>query len=55
MTDAMFQSLQDREKVYAFAAAAERDSRLNVEEKRVYHDTLIELEYGFDFFTRAHP
>lgn len=40
---------------YELRTAIERDNRLNTEEKRVYHDTLIELEFGEGFFRRAHP
>ena len=39
----------------AIQVAQDRDNRLNKEEARVYNDTLIELEYGFGFFQRAHP
>lgn len=35
--------------------AAERDSRLNSEEKQVYDYTRIELEFGPGFLLRAHP
>lgn len=40
---------------YCLRMAQERDSRFNNEEQRVYDDTRIELEYGSDFFRRAHP
>lgn len=35
--------------------ALDRDDRLNNEERRVYEDTLVELEFGAGFFRRAHP
>jgi hypothetical protein len=40
---------------YRLRVALDRDDRLNTEEQRVYDDTQIELEYGSDFFRRAHP
>jgi len=40
---------------YRLQLAIDRDERLTTAEVRVYNDTLIELEYGPDFFFRAHP
>lgn len=40
---------------YRTRVALDREDRLNNEEKRVYEDTILMLEYGPNFFRRAHP
>jgi len=40
---------------YRARVAFDRDERLNWEERRVYDEALIELEFGPGFFRRAHP
>lgn len=42
-------------RAYRLKVAMDREERLNNEEKRVYEDTVLILEYGPNFFRRAHP
>jgi hypothetical protein len=45
----------DANREFRARIALERDERLNTEERKVYDDALIELEFGKGFFLRAHP
>jgi len=40
---------------YRLKVAIDRDNRLNGEERRIYDDTVCELEFGPGFLRRAHP